>query len=92
MVARLPVVTVDVAGKSLFCIKALQLACSPVEVKMELLPEMFDRFAIENNMGLGQNCCRAKWAEFLPVILEAMRGYLLPRPAFERRNCAMVER
>ena len=70
MVARFPVVTVDVAGKSLFCIKALQLARCPVEVKVELLPVMFDRFAIENNMGLGQDCCRAKWAEFLPVVLD----------------------
>ena len=70
MVTRLPVVTVDVARQSLFSIKALHLACSPVEVKVELLPVVLDRFAIENNMGLGQDCCRAKGAELLPVVLD----------------------
>ena len=68
VIARLPVVTIDVVGECLFCIEALQLACSSEEVEIKCFPVVFDRFAVENNMALVQDSAGAKGAELLAVI------------------------
>ena len=68
VIAGLPVVTIDVAGECLFCIEALQLACSSEEVEIKCFPVVFDRFAVENNMALGQDSAGTKRTELLAFI------------------------
>ena len=68
MVVRLPVITIYVAGECLLSVEALQLACSSEEVEIKCFPVVFDRFAVENNMALGQDSAGTKRTELLAFI------------------------
>ena len=75
MVDFLPIVTVDVFGECLFSIKAFQLACSPIQVKVELLPVVLNGAAEEDDMCLSQDRCGAKRTEFLSFIEDTSESW-----------------
>ena len=98
VIARLPVVTIDIAGECLFCIEALQLACSSEQVEIKVFPVVFDRFAVENNMALVQDSAEAKGAELLAVIQDTCEAWVsIAKPGVGKaelgngRNVRMLE-
>ena len=90
MVFLLPIIAVEEGGKGALFIKSLQLACSPIQVEVEVLSVVFNRVTEEDHMSLSQQGSRAEWTKLLSLVQNACKARI-PVPKASIRETELCD-